>query len=341
MRTRTVLAAAATIGAVGIGRRIAAMGPVSPELRTPFLLIPLSITNRVLLRVLRIAPATASLRSDVHIETQSVPGSASARVLVYDPVDRTADGALLWIHGGGYIGGAAAMDHDLCARFAAELGIVVVSVEYRLAPEHPFPASLDDCFAVLRWLHDEAASFGVDPARIAVGGASAGGGLAAALVQRAHDDGVPVAFQLLEYPMLDDRTVDRRDDEGRGRFGWTPASNRFGWASYLGHEPGFSEARPYAVPARRADLRGLPPAWVGVGELDLFFEEDVEYVRRLEDAGVRTTFVSVPGMYHGADAIVGRAPSMQRFRARMVDAVRAGLGIAGSEGPTVTGRDPA
>ncbi len=324
-----MLAAAATIAAVGIGRRVAAMGPVSPELRTPFLLIPLSITNRAVLRILRIAPPSASLPADVHLATQSVPGSAHAKALVYDPVDRTADGALLWIHGGGYVGGAAAMDHDLCSRFAAELGIVVVSVEYRLAPEHPFPAPLDDCFAVLRWLHGEAPSLGVDPARIAVGGASAGGGLAAALVQRAHDERLPVAFQLLEYPMLDDRTVDRRDDAGRGRFGWTRASNRFGWASYLGHEPGFSEARPYAVPARRVDLAGLPPAWVGVGELDLFFEEDVEYVRRLEEAGVRATFVSVPGMYHGADAIAGVAPSMQRFRARMVDAVRAGLAIAG------------
>jgi acetyl esterase/lipase len=329
MRTRTVLAAAATIAAVGIGRRIAAMGPVSPELRTAFLLLPLSVTNRVVLRLLRTSPTAASLPPDVHLETQSVPGSADAKALVYDPVDRTADGALLWIHGGGYVGGAAAMDHILCARFASELGIVVISVEYRLAPEHPFPAPLDDCFAVLRWLHDEAASLGVDPARIAVGGASAGAGLAAALVQRAHDDGVPVAFQLLEYPMLDDRTVDRRDDEGRGRFAWTPASNRFGWASYLGHEPGFSEARPYAVPARRADLSGLPPAWVGVGELDLFFEEDVEYVRRLEEAGVKVTFVSVPGMYHGADSIAGGAPSMQRFRARMVDAVRTGLSIPG------------
>ena len=324
------MAAAAGIAAVGIGRRVAAIGAVSPELRTPFLLVPLSITNSVVLRLLRLSPQSAGgLPPDVHLETRAVPGSTHAQVLLYDPVDRTADGALLWIHGGGYVGGAAAMDHALCARFASELGILVVSVEYRLAPEDPFPAPLDDCFEALRWLHGAAGSLGVDPARIAVGGASAGGGLAAAVVQRAVDEDVPVAFQLLEYPMLDDRVVDRDDDEGRGRFGWTPASNRFGWASYLGHEPGFSEARPYAVPARRKDLARLPPAWVGVGELDLFFEEDVEYVRRLEEAGVRATFVSVPGMYHGADAIVAKAPSMQRFRAGMVDAVRTGLAIGG------------
>jgi acetyl esterase/lipase len=325
MRARTVVAAAAGLAAAGIGRRAAAIGRVAPELRKPFLLVPLSITNRVVLRVLRLAQTPAAVPPDVVLTERSVPGSADAKAFVFDPVDRTSDGALLWIHGGGYVGGRAAMDQDLCARFASELGILVVSVEYRLAPEHPFPAPLDDCFAVLQWLHDDAAALGVDPARIAVGGASAGGGLAAATVQRAHDEGVPVAFQLLEYPMLDDRTVLSENREDRGRFGWTPASNRFGWASYLGRAPAERTLPPYAAPGRRTDLSGLPPAWIGVGELDLFFEEDVEYSRRLEAAGVPVAFVSVPGMYHGADAIAGKAPSMQRFRAGMIDAVRQGL----------------
>ncbi len=327
MRARTVVATAAGLAAVGIARRATAMRRVAPELRRPLLLVPLSITNRAVLRVLRLSRQAPPLPSDVHRTDRAVPGSSTAEVLVYDPVDRTSDGALLWIHGGGFIGGQAEMDQTLCARFASDLGILVVSVEYRLAPEHPFPAPLDDCFAALRWLHDDAAALGVDPARIAVGGASAGGGLAAATVQRAHDEGLPVAFQLLEYPMLDDRTVLSENGQDRGRFGWTPASNRFGWASYLGHAPGESESRPYAAPGRRTDLSGLPPAWIGIGELDLFFEEDVEYVRKLEAAGVRATFVSVPGMYHGADAIAGDAPSMERFRDGMVDAVRKGLGI--------------
>lgn len=326
MRIRTVAAAAAVVAGVGIARRAAALADVSPELRTPFLLVPLSVTNRAVLRVLRLSRPAPAIRPDVRLEEHPVD---EAKALVLTPVGERSGGALLWIHGGGYVGGQAAMDHALCARFAAELGIVVVSVEYRLAPEHPFPAGLDDCAAVLTWLHQQAPARGIDPSRIAIGGASAGAGLAAALVQRAHDEGVPVAFQLLEYPMLDDRTVLRGDDEGRGRFGWTPASNRFGWASYLGHGPGESETRPYAVPARRADLHGLPPAWVGVGELDLFFEEDVEYVRRLEEAGVRATFVSVPGMYHGADVIAGRAPSMRRFQDRMVEALRSAIVSAG------------
>lgn len=328
MRKRTVLAAAAGLAAIGVGRRASAITRVSPELRNPFLLIPLSITNRVVLKALRLARTSPPpLPADVVLEQRSVPGSDHAKALVFDPVDRTSAGALLWIHGGGYIGGRASMDQALCARFASELGMLVVGVEYRLAPEDPFPAPLDDCFAVLEWLHDEAAALGVDPARIAVGGASAGGGLAAAVVQRAHDEGVPVAFQLLEYPMLDDRTVLAENAEDRGRFGWTPASNRFGWASYLGHAPGEAEPRPYAAPGRRTDLTGLPPAWVGVGELDLFLDEDVEYVRRLELAGVAVTFVRVPGMYHGADATAEQAPSMQRFRAGMIDAVRRGLAV--------------
>jgi acetyl esterase/lipase len=326
MRTRTVLGAAAALAAIGIGRRVTALGAVAPELRRPLLLLPLSITNRIVLRVLRLPARYPAIRDDVRRTEHAVPGAPGATAFVFEPAGvRTSDGALLWIHGGGFVGGAAAMDDALCADIAAELGMLVVSAEYRLAPEHPFPAPLDDCFAVLTWLHGRAAEYGVDRSRIAVGGASAGGGLAAAVVQRAVDDGVPVAFQLLEYPMLDDRTVLRRDDEGRGRFGWTAPSNRFGWTSYLGHAPEESETRPYAVPGRREDLTGLPPAWIGVGELDLFFEEDVEYVRRLEAAGVPCAFVSVPGMYHGADAIARDADSMRRFRARMIDAVRVGL----------------
>jgi acetyl esterase/lipase len=329
MRSRTVLAAAGAVAAVGIGRRVAALGPVSPELRRPFLLLPLSITNSVVLRLLRLQSGHAPVRDDVRMTEHAIPGASGAGAFVFEPTaGRSSDAALLWIHGGGYIGGAAAMDHGLCARFAAELGILVVSVEYRLAPEHPFPAPLDDCSAVLGWLHGRAAELAVDPARVAVGGASAGGGLAAAVVQRAVDEGVPVAFQLLEYPMLDDRTVLRRDDEGRGRFGWTAASNRFGWTSYLGHAPGERDVAPYAAPGRRTALSDLPPAWIGVGELDLFFEEDLEYARALEAAGVPCTVVTVPGMYHGADAIAAEAPSMVRFRERMVEAVRSGLSVA-------------
>ena len=203
----------------------------------------------------------------VTISSRDVPDGQEA--FLYEPIGRThPTGALLWIHGGGMILGHPEGDHDLCSRIARDLGILVVSVRYRLAPEHPFPAGFDDCFAALRWLHDNATDLGVENSRIAVGGSSAGGGLAAAVAQKAHDEGVPLRFQLLLYPMLDDRTVLLRDTEGRGRITWTPRSNAYAWTCYLGHPPGAVEPPPYAAPARREDLTGLAPAWIGVGNLD-------------------------------------------------------------------------
>ena len=260
------------------------------------------------------------------------------RVLVYDaPGRERPSGALLWIHGGGLVLGVPEQGHDVCTRFAEEAGVLVASVEYRLAPEHPFPAGLDDCLAALRWLHEQADALGIDPSRIAVGGDSAGGGLAAAVCQRALDDGGPaVAFQLLEYPMLDDRTVLRTDLDAHGVYLWTPASNRYAWTAYLGGEPSLDGEPPaHAVPARREDLAGLPPAWVGVGDLDLFLDEDVAYARRLEAAGVPCELLVVPGMWHGADSIMPSAGTSKRFRDAMVDALARAVGNrASSEPPT-------
>jgi acetyl esterase/lipase len=166
---------------------------------------------------------------------------------------------------------------------------------------------------------------GIDPDRIAVVGASAGGGLAAAVAQRSHDEGIPLRAQVLVYPMLDDRTALRQDHAGRGHFGWTPVSNRFGWTAYLGREPRMSDAPEYAVPGRRADLTGLPPAWVGVGELDLFYDEDVDYAESLRASGVPCTLVTVPGMYHGADALAPKALSLKEFHPGLIDHLRTHL----------------
>ncbi len=179
----------------------------------------------------------------------------------------------------------------------------MVSVEYRLAPEHPFPAALDDCLAGWRWLQRDAPRLGVDPARIALGGESAGGGLAASLVQRLHDDGEahPVA-QWLFCPMLDDRTAAREELDRVNHFVWNNRANRFGWHSYLGVEPGAVTTSPYAVPARREVLQGLPPAWIGVGDIDLFYEEDQVYANRLRQAGVDVTLDVLPGAPHGSEA---------------------------------------
>jgi acetyl esterase/lipase len=194
----------------------------------------------------------------------------------------------------------------LCRRFARELGVTVASVDYRLAPDHPYPTPLEDCYAALKWLVGLPA---VDPARVAIGGASAGGGLAAALALLVRDRGeIDVVAQLLVYPMLDDRTVDRDDLDNPGHRLWNQSSNKFGWAAYLGDAD-----REVAVPARRNDLAGLPAAWVGVGTLDLFHDEDVAYAERLKAAGVPCRVEVVQGAFHGFDGIAPKAEVSQSF----------------------------
>jgi acetyl esterase/lipase len=202
------------------------------------------------------------------------------------------------MHGGGYIIGRAQQDDGACRRFADELGIVVASVDYRLAPEAPFPAALDDCLAALQHL---AVDPSVDAGRIAVGGASAGGGLAAALALRARDEGGPaLAFQLA-YPMIDDRTAVRGDLDSTNVRAWSPTSNALAWRSYLGTStPGAEDVPPLAAPARAQDPAGLPPAWINVGTLDLFHDEDAAYAARLEESGVPCTFTVSPGAFHGS-----------------------------------------
>ena len=240
-------------------------------------------------------------------------------VRLFRPTDQADPApALLWIHGGGYVIGNAEMDDQLCARFSKRLGITVAAVEYRLAPEHPYPAALQDCFSALTWL---AGLPGVDPARVAIGGASAGGGLAAALALWARDRGssgfTPV-FQLLVYPMLDDRSSLTADKPGYRL--WNTRANRFGWSAYLG------AADPrVAVPARRDDLGGLAPAWVGVGTNDLFHDEDLAYAERLKAAGVPCDVEVVPGAFHGFDVWSAKSPVAQRFFDSQCTALRAAL----------------
>jgi triacylglycerol lipase len=278
-------------------------------------------------------PARLPEPTDVDLETHRVPGPPGAldiRVYVYRPRGfEQPTAALLYIHGGGFMIGSAPMFHATCAGLARELGIVVVNVDYRLAPEVPFPGPLQDCYAALRWMKQQADRLGIDPARIAVMGESAGGGLAAALAQFAHDRGeIDPAFQLLLYAMLDDRTVLKCDHEDRGEFLWTPGSNRLGWTSYLGHPPTMAAAPEYAAPARRQNLRGLAPAWIGVGTLDLFYPENKAYARRLNEAGVPCELYEVAGAYHGFDGMRPGASVSKAFRARSMEALRRGLRLA-------------
>ncbi|WP_216656452.1 alpha/beta hydrolase [Nocardioides marmotae] len=332
MTSRLLPLAPITFGAAAVGAvlgRARAVRDVPRAMRTPMLWAPIAIANPALLSVARRVYGRATPPVDgVEVTVHDLPDGASVRVHVPTSGRPTPSGALVWIHGGGTIMGTAAQDDRLCSELARDVGLVVANVDYRIAPEHPFPAALDDCAAALAWLREHAADLGVDVSRVAVGGASAGGLLAASLAQQATDEGVPVALQLLVYPMLDDRTVLRSEHGGRGRFMWTPPSNRFAWTSYLGHEPTTDgEDRPYAVPARRTDLAGLPPAWIGVGDLDLFHDEDLEYAARLRAAGVDCDVHVEPGMYHAADVDhADTTPGTARFRAAARAALRRAVG---------------
>ncbi len=334
MRRIVKLGLLGAIVAVGaqLARRRRALAPVAAELRNWQLLLPVELANERTLpigrRMLGRPTACSSGVTSREVEV-TASGGGRVRTLVYEPAGRTRpSGAVLWIHGGGYVMGTPEMSNDWCSRMARELDALVVNVDYRLAPEHPFPAGLDDSYAVLEWLHREAEALGVDPARVAIGGGSAGGGMAASLAQMAHDRGGPaVCFQLLEYPMLDDRTG---PVGGADTLVWTSRSNSYAWRAYLGREAAHATEQPWAVPARRADLSGLPPAWVGVGDLDLFHAEDVEYARRLREAGVPCELHVVPGMYHAADVLASDSHAMRSFTARMIDALRAGLAGAPS-----------
>lgn len=258
----------------------------------------------------------------------TVPGLAGGRdvrCLVYEPIAKgKARPAFLHTHGGGYVLGSPEGSDDRNTRVAAELGAVVVSPDYRLAPEDPYPGPLDDCAATLSWMIENAASLAIDTSRVGIGGDSAGGGLAAGLVLRTRDEGkFKIAFQHLVYPMLDDRTTadDAKLDPVLGEYIWTPASNRFGWASYLG---GHAPASP-AVPARAESLKDLPPTWIGIGGLDLFLDENMAYARRLIAAGVATEFIIYPRAYHGFQFEAGAAVT-RRFERDYVASLARGLG---------------
>ena len=300
-----------------------------PDLAVARFIPKFSMSPRMVRLMRRPAPPTAVEPRGVRIRDVDVPGNGAsgASMRLYEPVDRaTPAPALLWIHGGGFLIGDPEQDRRSSIGFARELGITVAAVRYRLAPEHPAPAALEDAYAALTWLFANADELGIDPTRIAIGGASAGGGLAAALALYAHDHGlVRPAFQLLVYPMLDDRTATRTDLPSKGVRMWTPGSNRFAWTAYLGMEPGVGGVSPYAAPSRREDLSGLPPAWIGVGTNDLFHDEDVVYAGRLGEAGVPCDLHVVDGAFHGFDAVLPKAGVSRGFWQTQADALRRAL----------------
>ncbi len=297
-----------------------AVAAVAPELRSPLLpFTALAFTDRKL-RVVRLLFSIRTRPGEGVTMVERRVSEPSVPVLVMIPKQHSVSSpAVLWLHGGGYVVDTLHLEAGGAGRLARSLGAVVVSPDYRLAPENPFPAGLNDCMAALRWMRANADELGIEADRIAVMGASAGGGMAAAVAQRSQDQGIPLRAQVMVYPMLDDRSTLRADHAGRGRFAWTPESNLYGWTAYLGRAPRMSGAPEYAAPARRSDLSGLAPAWIGVGDLDVFYDESVAYAERLKAAGVPCELVTVPGMYHGADGVARKAPSMLKFRAGMLD----------------------
>lgn len=292
----------------------------NPELRLARFLPRTTVGPRSL-RLVRWATTLAGGGRNSRAEVVQIDADVSVRVF-RPATTRHPTPALLWIHGGGMVLGTAALDDVSCRGFADELGIVVVSVDYRLAPEHPFPAPLDDCHTALRWL---AAQPDVDADRIAIGGASAGAGLAAGLALLAKEGGeIHPVLQLLSYPMLDDRTTTRTDVDPRRLRMWNQNSNLFGWRSYLG--PAFGRVvPPLAAPARYDDLSGVAPAWIGVGTNDLFHDEDETYARRLQQAGVACTFHEVPGAYHAFDSIEAKTTIARTFLHARTTALRDAL----------------
>lgn len=257
-------------------------------------------------------PLPEPLRA-ITCEEVFVPGASGApdvRVLVYRPPDDGSERlrpAVLHMHGGGYVLGSPELNDNGNRAMTLALGVVVVSVDYRLAPETPWPGPLQDCYAVLSWLAAGAAELGIDANRIAIAGESAGGGHAAALALLARDKGGPgIQLQLLDSPMLDDRTGSQGDPHPcNGKFVWTAESNRFGWSALLGGKDAGDGVPKDAIPARTGDLTGLPPTFISVGALDLLLDESLEYTRRLARAGVPVELHVIPGAYHGFSLATG------------------------------------
>ncbi len=258
------------------------------------------------------------------------PGAPEIRLWIVDPApSEKGKPVLLHMHGGGFMMTDPMLMPELQG-IATDCHCVVVSVDYRLAPETRYSGSLEDNYAALQWLYAHAAELGIDRTKIAVGGESAGSYHAASLAIHARDrNEIPIVFQLLIYPALDDRTGSSRAvPPGIGHFMWTANANRLAWSSLLGVPAGSPSVPSAAVPARVANVAGLPPAWIGVGALDLFVEENIEYAQRLIHAGVATELLVMPGAFHGFDLLVPDAAASKQFSASWKAALRKAFATA-------------
>jgi len=251
-------------------------------------------------------------------------------VKIYEPNARNGRKlpAVFWIHGGGYVMGHPDGDDSLCECFVTDINCVVVSIDYRLAPEHKYPAAIEDCYAGLKWTVNNAEKLKIDISRIAIAGASAGGGLTAALALMVRDRGeIEVVFQAPLYPMLDDRNVtfsSHEINEENLPKAWNREANEIAWKMYLGDKVS-DEISYYAAPARAKYLTGLPPAYIFIGQLDPFRDETLEYVSRLAKAGVPVEFHLYPGCFHGFDSIFNNADISKQARGGFINALSKAL----------------
>ncbi|MEW9674176.1 alpha/beta hydrolase [Ammoniphilus sp. 3BR4] len=263
----------------------------------------------------------------ITIFNRMVPGSKDnplVRIRIYQPKNKSETlPGLLWIHGGGYVLGSPEDDDIICQRFVTEANCVVVSVDYRLAPENPYPAGLEDCYSVLKWFFDQADELGVDPTRIGAAGISAGGGLTAALSLLARDrKGPELCFQMPLYPMIDDRNNTPSSLEITGNMVWNHELNQKGWTMYLNGANGTEDVSKYAAPSRETNFAGLPYTYTCVGQLDPFRDETLDYVTRLSRSGVDVEFHLYPGCFHGFEWFVPTASISQRAVAEYIGAVK-------------------
>lgn len=269
-------------------------------------------------------------KPDVRVDKVAIKGSQTqpdVNVYVINADQKTKRPVILYMHGGGYILGKASDSVVGLQNLAKQHDCVIVSVDYRLAPETPFPGALEDNYTALTWLYNNADKLGVDKNRIVIMGKSAGGGHAAMLAIAARDRGeVPIKHQILIYPMLDDRTGStRKTPASIGQFLWTETSNKFGWSALLGQPAGIEHVPYGAVPARVENLTDLPPAFIQVGSIDLFVEENIDYAKRLIQAGVATELVVLPGMFHSAENVFRETKVAKRFKIVMNKAIEKAL----------------
>jgi triacylglycerol lipase len=298
---------------------------IAPELAAALERLPDFELTPEVLAVIRTVPLSAMPRAPLTPEQEAVaceerfiPGLRDAldvRVLIYTPPGgKRARPAIVHMHGGGFVMGAPELNDAHNRSIAGEHDCLIVSVDYRLAPDTRFPGAVEDGYAALAWLNENADALDIDRRRVAVAGESAGGGHAMALAVYARDRGeFPICLQLLDCPMLDDRTGSTSDPHPTcGEFVWTPAKNRFGWQALLGVEPGSADVPYGASIARVEDFSGLPPACITVGSLDLFAEECFDYARRLMRAGVPAELHLIPGAFHGYNVMGDEAPQVRQ-----------------------------